>query len=46
MEAVGSQAGAALENARLFHDNQRRVEELAVLHELSRAVTGRLDKAN
>jgi GAF domain-containing protein len=44
-EAVASQAGAALENARLFRDNQRRVEELSVLHELSRAVTGRLDQA-
>ncbi len=45
VEAVGSQAGAALDNARLFRDNQRRLEELAVLHQLSRAVTGRLDQA-
>jgi len=44
-EAVASQAGVALENARLFLDNQRRVEELSVLYELSRAVTGRLDRA-
>ena len=35
----------ALENARLFRDNGRRVDELSVLHELSRAVTGRLDRA-
>jgi GAF domain-containing protein/ActR/RegA family two-component response regulator len=45
MEAVASQAAVALENARLFRDNQRRVEELSVLHELSRAVTGQLDQA-
>ena len=44
VEAVASQAGAAFANARLFRDNQRRVEELSVLHELSRAVTGRLDQ--
>jgi signal transduction histidine kinase/CheY-like chemotaxis protein len=43
-EAVASQAGVALENARLFLDHQRRVEELSVLYELSRAVTGRLDR--
>jgi GAF domain-containing protein/CheY-like chemotaxis protein len=45
MEAVASQAGVALQNARLFQDNQRRVRELSVLHELSRAVTGQLDQA-
>jgi len=44
VEAVASQAGAAFANARLFRDNQRRVEELSVLHQLSRAVTGRLDQ--
>jgi GAF domain-containing protein len=44
MEAVASQAGVALQNARLFQDNQRRVEELSVLHELSRSVTGQLDQ--
>ena len=44
MEAVASQAGVALENARLFRDNAQRVAELSVLHELSRAVTGRLDR--
>jgi len=46
VEAVGSQAGAALDSARLFRDNQRRLEELSVLHQLSRAVTGRLDQAD
>jgi GAF domain-containing protein/CheY-like chemotaxis protein/anti-sigma regulatory factor (Ser/Thr protein kinase) len=45
MEGVASQAGVALENARLFRDNARRLAELAVLHDLSRAVTGRLDRA-
>ncbi|MEX2222275.1 MAG: GAF domain-containing protein [Candidatus Rokuibacteriota bacterium] len=45
MEAVASQAGVALQNARLFEDNQRRVQELSVLHELSRSVTGQLDQA-
>jgi signal transduction histidine kinase/CheY-like chemotaxis protein len=45
VEAIAGQAGAAIENARLFEENRRRVEELSVLHELSRAVTGQLDRA-
>ncbi|MBI2554101.1 MAG: GAF domain-containing protein [Candidatus Rokubacteria bacterium] len=45
IEAMGSQAGVAVENARLFEDNRRKLEELSVLHELSRAVTGQLDLA-
>ncbi|HEY7205536.1 MAG TPA: GAF domain-containing protein, partial [Methylomirabilota bacterium] len=45
MEAMASQVGVALQNARLFQDNQRRLRELSVLHELSRAVTGQLDQA-
>ncbi len=45
IEAIAAQAGAALENARLFEQNRRQVEELTVLHELSRAVTGQLDEA-
>jgi GAF domain-containing protein/CheY-like chemotaxis protein len=45
MEALANQAGVALENARLFAENRRRVEELSVLHDLSRAVTGQLDRA-
>jgi signal transduction histidine kinase/CheY-like chemotaxis protein len=45
MEALANQAGVALENARLFEENRRRVEELSVLHDLSRAVTGQLDRA-
>jgi GAF domain-containing protein len=46
MDGIASQAGVAVENARLFHDNQRRVQELSVLHELSRAVTGQVDQAD
>src|SRR5262249_45223035 len=45
VEAIAGQAGAAIENARLFEENRRRVEELSVLHDLSRAVTGELDRA-
>ena len=45
MEAVANQAAVALEHARLFAQNHRQVEELSVLHDLSRAVTGQLDRA-
>jgi GAF domain-containing protein/CheY-like chemotaxis protein len=45
LEAIGSQAGIAIENARLFQENRRQVEELSLLHDLSRAVTGELDQA-
>jgi GAF domain-containing protein/CheY-like chemotaxis protein len=45
IEAIASQAGVAIENGRLFEENRRRVEELSVLHALSRAVTGQLDRA-
>ena len=38
-----AQAAIALENARLFQENHRKLEEMSVLHELSRAVTGQLD---
>jgi GAF domain-containing protein/ActR/RegA family two-component response regulator len=44
MEAIANQAGVALENARLFEQNRRQVEELSVLHELARAVTGQVDR--
>ena len=44
IEAIASQAGIALENARLFQENRRRLEELSVLHGLSRAITGQLDR--
>jgi GAF domain-containing protein len=45
VEGVATQAGVALENARLFAANRRQVEELSVLYDLSRAVTGQLDRA-
>jgi GAF domain-containing protein/CheY-like chemotaxis protein len=45
MEAIASQAGVAVENARLFEENRQQVEEMSVLHALSRAVTGQLDRA-
>ena len=40
--AVADQLGLALENARLFEESRSRAEELAVLNELSRALTARL----
>jgi signal transduction histidine kinase len=43
VEAMATQAGMALENARLFDDDRRKLAELSVLYELSRAVTGQLD---
>jgi GAF domain-containing protein/CheY-like chemotaxis protein len=50
LQAFADQAAIALENARLYAettrllgDYQRKVEELSVLYELSRAVTGQLD---
>jgi GAF domain-containing protein/CheY-like chemotaxis protein len=45
MEAIANQAGVAIEHARLFEEHRRQVEELSVLHELSQAVTGQLDRA-
>jgi GAF domain-containing protein/ActR/RegA family two-component response regulator len=45
MEAIANQAAIAIANARLFEENRRQVEELSVLHELSRSVTGQLDRA-
>jgi GAF domain-containing protein/ActR/RegA family two-component response regulator len=44
VEAIASQAGVAWDNARLFEQDRRQVEELSVLHALSRAVTGQLDR--
>ena len=44
-EGVAAQVGLAIENAGLFEENRRRLEELSVLHDLSRAVTGQLDRA-
>ncbi len=45
LQAFGDQAALALENAQLYEENRRQVEELSVLLELSRAVTGQLDRA-
>jgi signal transduction histidine kinase len=45
LKSFAAQAAIALQNARLFADNRRQVESLSVLHELSRAVTGQLDRA-
>jgi len=44
LQTFGDQAALALENARLYEQNRRQVEELSVLLELSRAVTGQLDR--
>jgi GAF domain-containing protein len=44
IEAIAAQAGVALESGRLFEENRRRLAELSVLHDLSRAVTGELDR--
>jgi GAF domain-containing protein/ActR/RegA family two-component response regulator len=45
LQAFGDQAALALENAQLYEQNRRQVAELSVLLELSRAVTGQLDRA-
>jgi GAF domain-containing protein/ActR/RegA family two-component response regulator len=45
LEAIAHQAGLGIDNARLFEQNRRQVEELSVLHEMSRAVTGQFDRA-
>src|SRR5262249_59385095 len=44
LESFAARAAIALENARLYEENRRQVEELSVLLELSRAVTGQLDR--
>src|SRR4029450_6310197 len=45
LESFAARAAIALENARLYEQNRRQVEELSVLLELSRTVTGQLDRA-
>jgi GAF domain-containing protein len=45
VDAMASQAGIALEHARLFEDDRRKLAELSALYELSRAVTGQLETA-
>jgi signal transduction histidine kinase/putative methionine-R-sulfoxide reductase with GAF domain len=44
LRRFAAQAAIALQNARLFAENRRQVETLSVLHELSRAVTGELER--
>jgi len=44
LKSFAAQAAIALQNARLFAENRRQVETLSVLHELSRAVTGELER--
>jgi GAF domain-containing protein len=44
IEMIATQAGVLLENVRLFQQNRRQVKELSVLHALSRAVTGEVDR--
>ncbi len=41
--SIGSQIGAAVERAKLYHDAQQRSEDLAVLNEITRAVTSTLE---
>ncbi len=41
--AIGSQVGGAIERARLFDAVQRRSEDLAVLNDMTRAITSSLD---
>jgi signal transduction histidine kinase/DNA-binding response OmpR family regulator len=43
LSAIGSQIGAAIERARLYQDAQQRSEDLAVLNEITRAVTSSLE---
>jgi len=43
LRSIGSQLGVAIENARLYEETQRRVQELAFLHEAGRTMTSTLD---
>lgn len=43
LTSIGHQIGAAVERAKLYHDAQQRSEDLAVLNEITRAVTSSLD---
>jgi signal transduction histidine kinase/DNA-binding response OmpR family regulator len=43
LTAIGSQIGAAIERARLYQEAQQRSEDLAVLNEITRAVTSSLE---
>ncbi len=43
LSSIGSQIGAAVERAKLYHEAQQRSEDLAVLNEITRAVTSSLE---
>jgi signal transduction histidine kinase/GAF domain-containing protein len=43
LSSTGSQLGVAIENARLYEETQRRVQEWAFLNEASRTMTSSLD---
>lgn len=43
LSSIGSQLGVAIENARLYDETQRRVQELAFLNEAGRTMTSSLD---
>ncbi|MEZ0395186.1 MAG: GAF domain-containing protein [Anaerolineales bacterium] len=45
LQAIASQAGAAIDNARLFQQSQRQAEELAILNEMGRELTATLETA-
>jgi GAF domain-containing protein/DNA-binding response OmpR family regulator len=43
LQSIASQAGAAIDNARLFRQSQRQAEELAILNEMGRELTATLE---
>ncbi|HSJ55778.1 MAG TPA: GAF domain-containing protein, partial [Anaerolineae bacterium] len=45
LEIAADQLAVALQNARLFHETQRRVAELATINEIGRAISSALDAA-
>ncbi|MBF5044613.1 MULTISPECIES: GAF domain-containing protein [Myxococcaceae] len=43
LRSVGAQLGVALDSSRLFHEARRRAEDLAIVHEVGRSLTGTLE---
>jgi signal transduction histidine kinase len=43
LSSVGAQLGVALDSSRLFHEARRRAEDLAIVHEVGRSLTGTLE---
>ena len=43
LSSVGAQLGIALESSRFFHEARRRAEDLAIVHEVGRSLTGTLE---